>query len=547
MSNSQRRWIIPIVAVSIALLAAPSANAFKASAPAPSLGTGNLDPETRTGLYFNLIRNFPALERAFLYRMPKGGDIHNHLSGAVLAESYIKWASQLNYCVCTNQKCGNDTQYTIVTPSQSPPACNSSAGLAPIAQATRKPSFYNAMIDALSMRNFVSTGPTSGHDHFFDTFGKFGAISGVKTGAMLAEVASVWHAENVKYIELMLSLNGGSQTRALVNGMTFDPTKMQQLFDFIVNNPNFPSYVAGGTSDLNDAESDMRSELGCGTRRADPACNDETIRYVYQINRTQTPINVFATAVYGFELAAADHRMLAVNLVAPEDNPVALSDYLTQMQIIGFLSQVVPGVRISLHAGELTAVFVPPQDLTFHIRAAVETAGADRIGHGVDIESETNWQQLMTEMAAEQRLVEICLTSNDFILNVVGSAHPFETYRSYGVPLTLATDDAGVSRIDLTHEYQRASDTYQLKYTDLKQLARNSLEYGFLPGESLWASTVPFVRNSACINDSPLARRISAPCQSLLSNSERASQQWELEGDFATFELGVVGGASLAP
>ncbi|HKV56560.1 MAG TPA: hypothetical protein VJN94_18135 [Candidatus Binataceae bacterium] len=489
-----------------------------------------------------MIRNNPAIEHAFLYRMPKGGDIHNHLSGAILAESYIGWAAALNYCVCVNQKCGNSTQYTIVSPSSSPPACDATTGLSPIAQSIRAPAFYNALIDALSMRNFVSTSPQSGHDHFFATFGKFGAISGVKTGAMLAQVASVWHAENVKYVELMLSLDGGAKTRSLVSGMTWDVTKMPQIFDYIVNHPDFPGFISVGTSDLNASEADMRSELKCGTHRADPACAGEKIRYIYSVTRTQQPLQVFATAVYAFELAAADHRVLAVNLVAPEDEPVALRDYLTQMQMFDFLSQALPGVKISLHAGELTPVFAPPDALRFHIRSAVEVGQASRIGHGVDVESEDDWQQLMGEMAAERRLVEICLTSNDFILQVAGPDHPFETYRSYGVPLTLATDDAGVSRIDLTHEYQRAANSYGLHYTDLKQLARNSLEYDFLPGKSLWKSTAPFIRTDACRSDSPLALRVSPACRLLLNTSEHARQQWQLEADFALFERGIGNG-----
>src|SRR5271156_6207681 len=114
---------------------------------------------------------------------------------------------------------------------------------------------------------------------------------------------------------------------------------------------------------------------------------------------------------------------------------------------------------------------------------------------------------------------EECRHSNLNNLQDIAAPHPFETYRSYGVPLTLATDDAGISRIDLTHEYQRAADTYLLHYIDLKQLARNSLEYAFLPGKSLWQSTAPFVRTDECINDSPLARRISAACRNLLKTS----------------------------
>ena len=69
-------------------------------------------------------------------------------------------------------------------------------------------------------------------------------------------------------------------------------------------------------------------------------------------------------------------------------------------------------------------------------------------------------------MADRRTVVEICLTSNDLILGVRNAAHPFASYRAAHVPLTLASDDAGVSRIDLTHEYQRAADSYDLRYTD---------------------------------------------------------------------------------
>jgi adenosine deaminase len=77
-------------------------------------------------------------------------------------------------------------------------------------------------------------------------------------------------------------------------------------------------------------------------------------------------------------------------------------------------------------------------------------------------------------------LVEINLTSNDVILGVSGAQHPFDMYRHYSVPLALSTDDEGVSRIDLTHEYQRAVETYDVTYFELKVFSRNALEYSFL-------------------------------------------------------------------
>ena len=48
--------------------------------------------EYRTGAYFETIRNQPEPLARFVREMPKGGDLHNHLSGVVYAESYIQWA-----------------------------------------------------------------------------------------------------------------------------------------------------------------------------------------------------------------------------------------------------------------------------------------------------------------------------------------------------------------------------------------------------------------------------------------------------------------------
>ena len=51
-----------------------------------------------------------------------------------------------------------------------------------------------------------------------------------------------------------------------------------------------------------------------------------------------------------------------------------------------------------------------------------------------------------------------------------------------GVPVVLSTDDEGVSRTHLTQEYLRATLSYNLTYSDLKQIVRNSIQYSFLPG-----------------------------------------------------------------
>jgi hypothetical protein len=133
-------------------------------------------------------------------------------------------------------------------------------------------------------------------------------------------------------------------------------------------------------------------------------------------------------------------------------------------------------------------------------------------------------------------MVEINLTSNDVILEVTGAEHPFRIYRAFQVPLALSTDDEGVSRIDLTHEYQRATTDYHLRYRDLKTLARTSLEHAFLEGASLWRGPDIFEPAAPCADDQFGAPAPSSDCQALLDGSPKATLQWQQEAKFTAFE-----------
>jgi len=144
---------------------------------------------------------------------------------------------------------------------------------------------------------------------------------------------------------------------------------------------------------------------------------------------------------------------------------------------------------------------------------------------------------LMKEMAARNVLVEINLTSNDMILGVSGDDHPLPIYTKYGVPVAISTDDEGVARSDMTHEYLRAVLDQHLTYADLKRMARQSLEHSFLPGQSLWAETKAAFRPVAgCTRDNPGAEKPPAECADFLASNERARAQWKLETQFVEFE-----------
>jgi adenosine deaminase/adenosine deaminase CECR1 len=467
-------------------------------------------------------RDDPPALRAFMQRLPKGGDIHSHLSGAVYAEHYLEWAAADGYCV-------DPKADALVEPR----ACSQDSAYFPASQLMNRTNLYDALINRWSTRN-LPFARQSGHDQFFQAFAGFSAISDSTTrqADMVAEVANRAASQNVSYLELMLTVQGGAARQLGKEiGWNRDFAQMyRQLHDRGLMN-----LVAKGSQELANLERKVSTTMGCSTPSAQAGCQ-VTVRYLQQTTRTRAPEEVFAQLTYAFELAQTDRRIGGINLVAPEDNPVALRDYTLQMQMLQFLHQQLPQVKVSLHAGELTLGLVPPDSLRFHIRQAVEIAGAKRIGHGVDVLYEDNPFQLLQEMRQRGVLVEICLTSNEVILNVKGKDHSFREYWAAGVPMTLASDDEGISRIDLSNEYLLATQRYGLGYKDLKRLSRNSLEYSFLKGSSLWQSPDFAAVVAACAKDSPGSSSVSQGCTAFLQKNDRAKSQWQLESELAQFE-----------
>jgi adenosine deaminase len=220
----------------------------------------------------------------------------------------------------------------------------------------------------------------------------------------------------------------------------------------------------------------------------------------------------------------------------PEDAYIPTRDFDLHMRMLDYLHSVYPDVHITLHAGELAPGLVPPEGLRFHIRQSIEKGHAQRIGHGVDVMYEDDPLDLLREMGSRKVLVEICLTSNDMILGVRGLEHPLPMYLRYGVPVALATDDEGVARSDLTWEYKRAVETYSLTYAQLKKMARESLEHSFLSGPSLWSSVEQATPVADCAGIKPDQGAVSGACGRFLEGSEKARNQWKLEGEFGQFE-----------
>jgi len=479
--------------------------------------------EQKTSRYLDSIRHQVPLQLAFLHDMPKGGDLHNHLSGAVYAEDYLDFAASDNLCV------DRTTSRLLAPPCDT---CEHYTPKPKISCAYDDNILYNQIIDAWSMRNW-RPGDESGHDHFFATFDKFSLTAHNHVADSIASVANRAAKEHVQYIEFMHTADGNAAIKlGLKLGWEPDFAKAREK----LLAAGLKDIVAATSQTLAEDDDRARKQLKCNTPDAEPGCA-VTIRYIYQVLRGLPHEAVFAQILLGFELASSDPRLVGLNLVMPEDWYVPLHDFNEHMAMLDYLHGVYPRVHITLHAGELAAGLVKPEDLAFHIRASVEKGHAERIGHGVDIMQEKDAIGLLKEMAARNVSVEVNLTSNDQILGVSGEDHPLPTYMKYGVPVAISTDDEGVARSDMTHEYLRAVEGFHLPYTELKRMTRQGLEHSFLAGQSLWATTKgTFKPVAACGTDVLGKEKPSAACAKFLEASERARQEWRLEALFAEFE-----------
>jgi hypothetical protein len=290
--------------------------------------------------------------------------------------------------------------------------------------------------------------------------------------------------------------------------------------------------AARGKKLIDDAEAEWKRTQKCDKPEADMGCS-VNVRYVYQVLRAMPRERVFAQTLAGFLMSRGgpqgEPRIVALNFVQPEDAYIPMHDFDDHMNMLDWLHQQYPQVNITLHAGELAFGQVMPTDLGQHIRKSIEKGHARRIGHGVDVMYDPDAAGLLKKMAAEKIAVEINLTSNDVILGVRGKQHPLPHYLKAGVPVVICTDDEGVSRSDITHEYQRAVEDFGVGYAQMKHLSRNALEFSFLSGKSLWDGAVGKTV-SAC------ADIRSSACEKFAEGNDKAKAQRELELKFAEFE-----------
>lgn len=417
----------------------------------------------------------------FFTQMPKGGDLHNHYTGTLYAETYLGWVARKGWWI-------NPCTLKIVTTQES----GDCASLT-VQQLIANNTLYRKLLTLWSdmdYRNHFHDQPPP-DSNFFNTFGYFGTVSNeyMSTGLNILKQRAI--KENVNYIETMLS---SVPVKSAEYFSPEDAIKLNAQLKAAQSPEEIDKLLAQISATL-DANKDFHAAVdkfvAMVTTVHQGIDNDVfTMRYQTYASRVAEPLQVFMNLYAGFMASDKSPLIVGVNIVAPENNIVALNDYTLHMQMFGYLHQRYPDVNRALHAGELTLGMVEPKDLLFHIKQALEIAHAQRIGHAVDLPYEQNSPELLEELK-KNAAIEINLTSNQFILGVARNEHPYLIYSSYGVPLVISTDDSGVSRNNLSNEYMLLATRYHPSYARIKEYVYNSIKYSFLsPGDKSSANKV---------------------------------------------------------
>lgn len=422
--------------------------------------------------YFEKIRNNEVELTAFFAQMPKGGDLHHHYSGSIYAEPLLAHAIAKDFYL-------NTLTMTVSPEKQSG---NDWALFSDLQKNGQLDIYKQKIMHKWSVKDYNNVDYPS-DKLFFESFMKFEPATKDNFEAGLLELKNRAIKENVSYIETQLSTipcdiktdDLGKYNTYLRKLTAFKNEKavMQTLDSLyaIFNQKDAKKYA----SDFNiNFVAKMHKELKIDDSQF-------TMRYQNFVLRFMEPVDLFKNLMIAFISADSSPLMAGVNIVSPEDGETSMKDYWLHMVMFKYCHSRFPKVKYSMHAGELTLGLVRPEELSWHINAAIYTAGANRIGHGVDMAYEEKSYDLMRYMAKNNIPIEINLTSNEFILKVKENRHPILLYKEFGVPIIISTDDAGILRTNMTEQYVLLAKRYKtISYTDIKQFVYNSINYSFI-------------------------------------------------------------------
>lgn len=383
----------------------------------------------------------------FLYALPKGGDIHHHLGGGFLARRWFAVATDrtrnggqefyTRYRVLRATGLGSDyfarqrhTAFwmTLRQADYENLGADDRAEFKPLSELS--PLEREVWISSVKIDR-----EGEGRDEFFEyTWTRLNHLltSIHVCSELVVENMRLMGAEGARYLELMSGYAGWRDER----GRTLPP---------------------------DEADAFWRARLA----QPDALATGVQVRFKTLVLRFAEDALEQARRHFAY---VETHRDLwvGVDMAGREDNNKGYPRRFAA--VFDELLRRHPDVNISIHAGEAEK---PDRHIFDSLRL-----GARRIGHGINLLHDEETMQLMRN---NRHLVEINLVSNHLLEYTPDlSQHPFPVYLRHGIPCCLNTDDRGMWDSNFTDEYFVAVRRFNLSWSEVVQLGRNSLEHAFL-------------------------------------------------------------------
>lgn len=225
--------------------------------------------------YFTNLIQYRSLHlHDFLFKMPKGGDLHIHLGGAAYPQWLVSYAKNdvlnINWCVhkpdyntTIDNNCVNDGGILLRTMLSSS-------------------SEYKEILAAWSMDGFPLVPPMYGHDHFFGTFQKSAPLLTQYVDNILPDLMFQAAEENILYLEPMIFYIDKNFVKNYAKYITVLPdnpedttyydviSAIKQLEQHDFTNMVVKNYIINNSQLL---LSQTRKLLGCNLSTPPKACN----------------------------------------------------------------------------------------------------------------------------------------------------------------------------------------------------------------------------------------------------------------------------------
>lgn len=383
----------------------------------------------------------------FLLQMPKGGDIHHHITGSNFSEWWWELAidenrnggyryytkTQLLLCsgMATDEFGVNKNLLLFKTIQES--TFNQLSDCEK--QEFQRMSSLDSTVQEKWMNSIRLDLAHEGRNEFFETH--WARLNDLLRnpdlmGEMLVKNMQAYALEGVRYLETQISM----ANKLKPDGTRYTPEQALHIITQRIQQP-------------------------------DALATHVVVRFQYMLLRFTDDAEQQLEWIYKF---VSQHRdwYVGINMAGREDNDKGHPGRF--LPVLRKLRQRYPRIPMSLHAGEV-------DEPNFHVRDTL-LLGADRIGHGLNLITDP---QTMLLMRHNRYLVEINLISN-LLLEYVDEygQHPFPEYLRTGIPVALSTDDRGMWDSTLTDEFFVAVKEFNLSWNEIKQLSLNSLTYSFV-------------------------------------------------------------------